>query len=161
MKKFHLLILTFIAALFVGNTNAYADTALTQEETPYVSEFPEVIGDIDDEDWYWLAHLLAGECQTYSWDHQIAVGSVVLNRVADPSYPDTIDGVITDKHYGTQYACYYDGNFFRDPTERNWLVAEYLLKYGSQLPETVVYQAQFKQGSGVWQKIDRHYFCYK
>ena len=114
-----------------------------------------------EEDLYYLTHVLTGECQSAPWDEQIAVGSVVLNRVADPEFPNTIRGVIEDRHYGIQYACFYDGNFKREATQTNIEVATYLLENGSQLPANVVYQSQHRQGSGTHIKINRHYFCYK
>lgn len=114
-----------------------------------------------EEDLYYLTHVLTGECQTAPWDEQIAVGSVVLNRVADPEFPNTIKEVIEDRHYGTQYACFYDGNFQRSATQTNVEVAKYLLEHGSQLPANVIYQSQHRQGSGTHVKINKHYFCYK
>lgn len=113
---------------------------------------------VDPNEWYLLAHLLCGEVQTGSLETQIAVGSVVLNRVADRSYPDTLRGVIYQRG---QYACTWDGNFDRTPTERNWAVARYLLENGSQIPANVVYQAQFRQGHGVYGKFGREILCYK
>ena len=124
-------------------------------------QHPDLRPPINEEDLYWLTHVLTGECHTYSWEHQVAVGSVVLNRVADPNYPDTIQGVIKDRKHGIQYACYWDGNFQREPTARNWAVAEYLLTNGSQAPANVIYQSQKRQGSGVWKKIDKTFFCFR
>lgn len=140
-------------ALTVGTTgNAYAE--------PDVDTASDLgpVDMVDPGELYLLAHLLCGEVQTGSWETQIAVGSVVLNRVADPSYPDTLNGVIYQRG---QYACTWDGNFDRTPTERNWTVARYLLENGSQIPENVVYQAQFKQGHGVYGKFGREILCYK
>ena len=118
-----------------------------------VEENPE----IDPEDLYLLAHLICGEAQGYSRECQEAVGSVVLNRVADARYPDTIRKVIYQRG---QYACITDGNFDREPTALNWEVAEDLLRSGSKIPATVVYQAQFRQGRGVWKQIGTEIFCY-
>lgn len=113
--------------------------------------------EISQDDLYLLAHLICGEAQGYSRECQEAVGSVVLNRVADARYPDTIRKVIYQRG---QYACITDGNFDREPTALNWQVAEDLLKSGSKIPATVVYQAQFRQGRGVWKKIGTEIFCY-
>lgn len=110
-----------------------------------------------DEDLYIMAHLLCGEVQTGSRELQEAVGSVVLNRVESSKYPNSIRAVVFQKG---QYACTWDGNYERTPTERNWEVAEYLLRNGSQIPSNVVYQAQFRQGKGVWRKIGSEIFCY-
>lgn len=124
---------------------------ITMVEPVPIETEPEV----DEEELYMLAHLLAGECQSYSRECQEAVASVVMNRVKHPSYPNSVEGVIFQ--HG-QYACVRDGNYDREPTALNWEVAEEVLRYGSQIPVNVVFQAQFKQGP-CWKKIDGEYFC--
>ena len=111
------------------------------------------------EELYLLSHLVFGEAgsDTCSDENQIAVASVVLNRVNSKAFPNTIKGVIFQKG---QYACTWDGNFKKIPNKRAIKNAKYVLEYGSQIPKKVVYQSQFKQGSGLWRKIQTHYFCY-
>lgn len=110
------------------------------------------------EDYEVMVQLLTGECQNQGWECQVAVGSVALNRVAHKWYPDTLYEVA---HQKGQYACFKDGNAYREPTELTLEVADYLLRNGSQLPSNVIYQAQFKQGSGVYAKIGTETFCYE
>lgn len=128
-----------------------------EEDIPMAEPVPD-LPKISEKDLWWMAHLLAGECQGGSWELQEATGSVVLNRIADGEFPDTLEGVITQTKPCKQYACYWDGNFWREPTERNWKVARYLLEHGSQIPESIIYQSQRRQGP-LWKKIDREYFC--
>ena len=104
-----------------------------------------------------LAHILAGECQALSDMEQLRVGSVVLNRIKDSRYPNTMQEVVFQKN---QYACVKNGNYYREPTERNWENAKWLLEYGSVLPEYVIYQSKTKQGSNVYLKTKYHYYCY-
>lgn len=122
-----------------------------EQELELVKDYESYERDLDI-----MAHLLCGECQSGSRELQEAVGSVVLNRVASGKFPDTIEEVVFQRG---QYACTWDGNYNRTPTERNWEVAGYLLQNGSQIPEGVVFQAQFKQGA-VWKKIENEIFCY-
>lgn len=112
--------------------------------------------EVDEEELYMLAHLLAGECQSYSRECQVAVGSVVLNRVRSPRYPNTIKGVIFQRG---QYSCTRNRMYDREPTARNWEVAEYLLRNGSQLPANVYFQSTFRQGDFVYARIDGEVFC--
>ena len=120
--------------------------------------FAERVPTYSEEDLEVLTRVLTGECQTGTWELQIAVGSVVLNRVAHEAYPNTIKGVVFQRG---QYACVKDGNYYRTPTDRNREAARWLLTYGSQVPANVIYQAQFRQGSGVWKKIGTEIFCYR
>ena len=110
-----------------------------------------------DEELYILAHVLAGECQSCPDQEQLYVGSVVLNRVVHPSFPNTIEGVVFQKG---QYACTRDGNYYREPTERNWANAKTLLENGSVLPPNVIWQSGGRQGKGVYVKTKWHYYCY-
>lgn len=90
-------------------------------------------------------------------EHQLAVGSVVLNRVTDIRFPNTINGVVYQQG---QYACVTNGMINKTPSERAYNNAKYLLENGVTIPSNVVWQSQSKQGSGVWKYIQGHYFCY-
>jgi len=135
---------------------ASQETYAPVEGIQMVEQMPLMVPEVDEEDLYWLSHAICGEAQCCSRECQIAVGSVVLNRVNSDRYPDTLEGVITQRH---QYACYRDGNFRRTPTETNIEVARELLMHGSQLPANIYFQAQFKQGDFCYAKIDGEYFC--
>lgn len=62
-------------------------------------------------DAYLLAKLISAEARGESYTGQVAVGAVVLNRVAHPSFPDTVAGVI------------YQNGAFSCVTDSNWNVA--------------------------------------
>ena len=117
----------------------------------------DLIPTYSEEDLYVLAHVICGECQCYPDQEQLYVGSVVLNRVKSNRYPNTISGVVFQRG---QYACTWDGNYYRTPTDRNWANAKYLLEHGSVLPDNVVYQSGARQGKGVYTKTKWHYYCY-
>lgn len=136
---------------------ASPETYAPEQDIPMVEPVPETTETpVDPDELYMMAHLLAGECHTYSRECQLYTGSVVLNRVAHKSYPNSIEGVI---YQPRQYACVRDGNYDREPTPTNWEVAEELLRNGSVLPRNVVFQSQFKQGDFVYARIDGEVFC--
>ncbi len=110
-----------------------------------------------EDDLYSLSHLICGEAEGCGWDMKVSVGSVVLNRVSDSRFPNTIDEVIFQPG---QYACTWDGNFYKEPSEETVNAALYLLENGSQIDESVVWQAEFVQGNGVYDQIGNMYFCY-
>lgn len=114
---------------------------------------------IDPDMRYWLAHCINGEMEDESWEDHLYTGSVILNRVKSPHYPNTIIDVIKDRKWGIQYACYYDGNFQKNPKQLAWDAADYLLIHGSILPENVVFQAEFRQGHGTYIKTKAAYYC--
>lgn len=110
-----------------------------------------------DYDLYVLSHVIYGEASGCSWDMLIAVGSVVLNRVYDSRYPDSIAGVVFQPG---QYSCQSGGVFYRDTDSICTEAAIFLLENGSQLPSYVIYQSQFVQGEGIYMTIGNTYFCY-
>lgn len=122
----------------------------TSESEPKINEY-----DLDV-----LARVIYGEAGASWCDDKMRyyVGSVVLNRVANNDFPNTIRDVVFQKG---QYACTWAGNYYDEPTERCYEIAEWLLLNGSVLPEGVVYQAEFIQGSGIYEKVQNQYFCYK
>lgn len=129
---------------------AYIKSEFLQAEAVPVYSYSE-------EDLYVLAHVIGGESQNCSDEEQLYVGSVVLNRVAHPEFPSTIKDVVFQKG---QYACTRDGNYNREPTERNWANAKQLLTSGSVLPSNVIWQSGGRQGKGVYVKTKWHYYCY-
>lgn len=96
------------------------------------------------------------------WVQQM-VGSVVLNRVASPYYPDTIYDVI---YQPGQYAPTWDGSIYKTPDARTIENARYLLENGSICPANVVGQNSIITGSGVYTSYRDSilgttvYFCY-
>ena len=59
-----------------------------------------------------LAKLIAAEARGESYKGQVAVGAVVLNRVAHPSFPDSVSGVIYQKG---AFSCVNDSNWNVSP----------------------------------------------
>lgn len=142
-------------------TEAETTTTTTEAETTTkakTTKEEENNGSYSDYELELLAHLVYGESGAQSDECQIAVASVVLNRVNAREFPNTIERVI---YQSGQYACTWDGNFDRTPSKRAYANARYVLEHGSQIPSSVIYQAQFTQGSGVYDVIDGEYFCYR
>lgn len=126
-------------------------------KTESLSDIPTAVRSYTDEELYILAHVICGEAQNCPDDEQLYVGSVVINRVAHPAFPNSIQGVVFQPG---QYACTKDGNYYREPTPRNWANAKYLLENGSILPGNVVWQSGGRQGKGVYLQTKYHSYCY-
>lgn len=137
-----------------------AYSAMTANTHDFIPPEPiPVVETVNETDVEMLAHLLNGEAGA-DWcsDEMVYyVGSVVLNRVNSDRFPDTLEEVIFQKG---QYACTWDGNYDKTPSERCYKIAEDLLINGSVLPSNVVFQAEFEQGSGIYKKVQNMYFCY-
>lgn len=122
-------------------------------------------GSYTQDDLYYLAVAIYREAGS-SWlsdTHQLLVGNVVLNRVASSRFPNTIYDVL---HQKGQYPWAAKHNY-GEPSARCYENAKRLLEGERFCPANVVFQAQFKQGSGVYTKIydktlgSTTYFCYQ
>ena len=109
-----------------------------------------------------IVHAEAGS----SWlteEHRQLVASVVMNRVDSPEFPNTIYNVTYQKG---QYAPVGTKHFEKlIPSRRCVFSALEILAGGSIAPSDVVFQANFRQGSGVYKsihdsKLGSTYFCY-
>ena len=106
-----------------------------------------------------LAAVMYGEEYPNRYEMGLA-GSVVLNRVKDPEYPNTIKDVVyqIDGPY-EQYAPRTKGFIGKELPEECYRLAEILLKYGPIAPSNVKYQAHFNQGDVFWE-WEGEEFCF-
>ncbi len=104
-----------------------------------------------------LSRLIYAEADKTSERDMLYVGNVVLNRVEHEAFPGSIYDVI----YATgQYSPTWNGAINNTPSDLAIRCAERLMNGERFLPSNVVFQAGFKQGGGVYEKVGNHYFCY-
>ena len=77
-----------------------------------------------DKDVYWLSRVINAEANNQPMSGKIGVGNVVLNRVADPSCPDTVYDVIFDRRYGVQFSVITNGTIYKEPSESSIIAAK-------------------------------------
>ena len=108
-------------------------------------------GAIKYDDLYLLAKIITWECGP-NWEDWgiMAIGEVVLNRVASPEFPDTIREVLYQTDPMQYQPVWEDGWEEYVPTERYVRLALRLLD-GERVfgDPTIVFQALFPQGSGI------------
>ena len=85
----------------------------------------------------------AGDCP---WEHRVAVGAVVLNRVADERFPDTVREVVEQP--GQYHPGYTKG--FASVRRSSYEAAAAAMDGRHSVPADVVWQAQFPQGTATW-----------
>lgn len=109
-----------------------------------------------------IVHAEAGS----SWlteEHRQLIASVVINRVNSPEFPNNIYDVIHQKGQYSLAGTKYFNNL--KPLKHCVFSALKILVNGSIIPRDVVFQANFKQGGGVYKSIydkalGTTYFCY-
>ena len=98
-----------------------------------------------------LAAVMYGEEYPNRYEMMLA-GSVVLNRVKSPDFPNTIYEVVHQKNAQfEQYAPRTKGFIGKELPAECYELAEILLRHGSIAPASVVYQAHFNQGEVFWE----------
>lgn len=145
---------------------------LTEETQPVTTE--PVMGNViepseetksyTDDDLFYLAAAVCREAGGESEEIQLLVANVIINRVNSSIYPDTIYDVLTEyKQYGTmwEYGVSFPDWADDKVKEQCYSVAKRILEGERFCPENVLFQAEFKQGSGVYKQFgDDYYFCY-
>ena len=92
----------------------------------------------DSADLYWLARIISAEAQGESFEGQIAVGNVVLNRMRSGEFPGTVKEVIFDTKYGIQFAPVANGTVSNTPTASAVRAAKVCLE-GYTLSSRILY----------------------
>ena len=82
----------------------------------------------DQEDLFWLSRVIYRESGNQTMEGQMAVGNVILNRIADPIFPDTVEGVLAQKN---QFSTYASGVLAKtDPSQASVIAAKLVLDGG-------------------------------
>lgn len=116
-----------------------------------------------EDDLFYLAAAVCCEAGSSSEEVQLLVANVVINRVSSPLYPNTVHDVLTQyKQYGAmwKYGISFPKWATQDVKNQCFDVAQRILDGERVCPANVLFQAEFKQGSGVYKEVDGFYFCY-
>lgn len=115
---------------------------------------------VNHEDLNLLAEVMYHENYSNGYEVMLWTGSVVLNRVASPRWPDTISKVLyqeNPRQYSTTHKFYT-----KKIPQEVYDIALHLLLCGSAIPPNVMYQSTHPEfGSGVWRSKREEYFCYE
>lgn len=153
-----------IVACVAGD--AQAGTKAAELRNMKIDSFGLPYCKIEFEDLYLLSKIIYAEAGSYwlSDEWKMCVGEVVLNRVESVEFPDTIRDVLEQpgQYYGK------NSQYFNSllPSERCVRAAVALLE-GERIlcDESVVFQANFRQGSGIHttmydNQLGHTYFCF-
>ncbi|MDD7288905.1 MAG: cell wall hydrolase [Clostridiales bacterium] len=81
-------------------------------------------GTYDENDLYWLSRAIYAEAGNQPMQGRLAVGTVILNRVADPQFPNTVEEVIFEPG---QFSPVSNGTIYREPDEDSLVAARLCL----------------------------------
>ncbi|MBE6719431.1 MAG: spore cortex-lytic enzyme [Ruminococcaceae bacterium] len=109
-----------------------------------------------------LAKVISAEARGESYEGQVAVGAVILNRVAHPSFPDSISGVV---YQNGAFSCVNDSNWYQPVAESAKRAAQDAIN-GWDPSGGAIYYYNPAKTSNAWIRtrtvikvIGNHYFC--
>lgn len=109
-----------------------------------------------------LAKVISAEARGESYEGQVAVGAVILNRVAHPSFPDSLSGVIYQKG---AFSCVNDSNWYQPVAESSKRAARDALNGWDPTGGAIFYfnakktNDSFMHSRTVIKEIGNHKFC--
>lgn len=110
------------------------------------------------DDVYWLSRIIEAEAGSESLEGKIAVGNVVMNRVGDSEFPNTVKGVIFDKRYSVQFTPAYSGAIYNEPCEESLIAAKLVLD-GANTAGNCLYFASADIASTCWAAKNRELYA--
>ena len=78
-------------------------------------------GTVSSNDVYVLAKIISGEARGESYLGQVAVGGVIVNRVKNPNFPNSVYGVVFEPGAFTAVS---DGQYYSNPTSSSLKAAQ-------------------------------------
>ena len=107
-------------------------------------------------DLYWLSHVIYAESGAESMEGQIAVGNVVLNRVASSEFPDSVSQVVFDRKNGVQFEPVSNGTIYKTPSSTAVEAAKRALDGERPVGEALYFYAP-ALSQGLWITANRTY----
>ena len=118
LQEDELLLPVRVLAEALGCTTVYDESTeniLIHRVGPFVTA-----GTYDEEELYWLSRIIFAEAGNQPMQGRIAVGTVIINRVASEHFPNTIKEVIFSPN---QFSPVRNGMIYRDPDEESVIAA--------------------------------------
>ena len=109
------------------------------------------------QDVLWLSRIVHAESAGEPVHGQIAVANVVLNRVKNTNYPNSIYGVIFDRNYGVQFQPVANGTIYNTPSKKSVYAAKRAVG-GDNYVGNCLYFLNEKIATNFWIVNNRKYY---
>jgi N-acetylmuramoyl-L-alanine amidase len=127
-------------------------TAQPMKRTVHRAKTAQSAPSVDALSLYWMAHLIHAEAGGEPYRAQVAVGDVVMHRVHNPQYPNTVKGVVfqvSNGHY--QFTCVQNQFINKAPAAENYQAARDVLeKHVEVIPGAEVFYNPSQTSSTNW-----------
>ena len=106
----------------------------------------------DETDVYWMSRIISAEARGESFVGKIAVGTVVMNRIASAEFPNSVYDVVFDRRYGVQFTPAYSGAIYNNPNEECVIAAKIALDGGNTAGDSLYFSSS---SMGCWAARNR------
>ena len=135
-------LMLFLTCMLISTNLIYSnDLDINSNENLYPTQVQTVkqqkreVINITNEELLLLSKLVTGEARGESYEGQVAVAAVVINRVKDPRFPNSIKDVIYQKN---AFSVVNNGSINLQPTESAYSAAQDAL-YGKDPTDKAIY----------------------
>ena len=135
-------LMLFLTCMLISTNLIYSnDLDINYNENSYPAQVQTVkqqkreVINITNEELLLLSKLVTGEARVESYEGQVAVAAVVINRVKDPRFPNSIKDVIYQKN---AFSVVKNGSINLQPTESAYSAAQEAL-YGKDPTDKAIY----------------------
>ena len=120
----------------------------------YAFESGESFYDADDV--YWLSRIIHAESGNESFEGKLAVGNVIMNRVENSQFPNTVKEVIFDRRHGVQFTPTVNNSIYKTPSEESVIAAKICLE-GYEIIPRGLYFLNPRIAQNQWASRNRPY----
>lgn len=123
-----------------------------QEEIVQVLSYSEDNLSITENDIYLMAQVVYAESRSEPYSGQLAVASVIINRLKHPKFPKTVEGVVKQRY---AFSCIRNGKIDVVPDEQSYKAVLEALK-GNDPTKKAVFFYNPKIATSTWmKKVDK------
>lgn len=148
-----ILILCFVMMLCIDTVSARVapeknDNNLSKSDKKFiqVASTKDVNLYLNEKDIYLISQVVCAESESEPYKGKVAVASVILNRLRDPQFPKTVQGVIMQKR---AFSCIINGNIKKIPDEDSYRAVLEAL-HGSDPTDKAVFFYNPKIATSKW-----------
>lgn len=105
------------------------------------------------DDLYWLSHIINAESGNQPLEGKLAVGTVIMNRLNNAAFPNTIQGVVSAPN---QFTPYRTGTIYMEPNAESVIAAKLCLE-GAREGGNSLYFVNPRTSPNSWASQNRPY----
>ncbi len=134
MDRCYKILIVMVSVIILSSCLNNVDAYVVELSTNKVEKTDKVVNLTNDE-YMLLSKLVAGEARGESYEGQVAVAAVVINRMKDPRFPESIENVIYQKN---AFSVVRNGAINIEPTETAFKAVDEAL-YGNDPTDNAIY----------------------